>query len=29
MAERHYEEGGPELPVHARELYAVRLQPVT
>ena len=27
IAERHYEEGGPELPVHARELYAFGYSP--
>lgn len=27
LAERHYEEGGPELPVHARELYAFGYSP--
>ncbi|NML66396.1 hypothetical protein HHL22_14385 [Hymenobacter sp. RP-2-7] len=27
MAERHFEEGGPELPVHARELYVFGYSP--
>ena len=27
LAERHYEEGGPELPVHARELYTFGYSP--
>jgi len=27
MAERHFEEGGPELPVHARELYLFGYSP--